>query len=95
MDDAKFFYPKNEIFKIQKKNPFLGFFTQNVHFRMHLNRFFGFFEKSAKKVIFLENALIFKKKFFDLLRQKKNFFFQNFFEDLDFGHFFRKKNVHF
>ena len=68
MNGRKLFLEKNEIFKKQKKTHFLGFFTQNVHFWVQVVRFFGFFQKNTKKVIFLENALIFEKKFFDLLR---------------------------
>jgi len=68
MNDNKRFFEKNEIFKKQKKTHFLGFFTQNVHFWVQVVRFFDFFQKNMKKVIFLENALIFKKNIFGLLR---------------------------
>jgi hypothetical protein len=45
-------------FELQKKNPFWGFFTHVLFFCP----FFSLFGKNAKKVIFLENALIFEKK---------------------------------
>ena len=49
---------------------------------------FWVFCQKCEKVIFLENALKTQKKSFRFVTIKKNFFFGNFFEDLNFGHTF-------